>query len=116
MNAEWPTARLQMEDQPRPPGYRHRSSMDTCEMQFPLKAVMIAVSLFWSGSVSSQDLFKSATSDEHDRLNRSLPHELDGVKILVLSAVKGTHASSRKSQFGMLSKQKGPRSRLFVTS
>ena len=26
MNAEWPTARLQMEDQPRPPGYRNRSS------------------------------------------------------------------------------------------
>ena len=25
MNAEWPTARLQMEDQPRPPGYRKRS-------------------------------------------------------------------------------------------
>ena len=25
MNAEWPTARLQMEDQPRPPGYRNRS-------------------------------------------------------------------------------------------
>ncbi len=24
MNAEWPTARLQMEDQPRPPGYRKR--------------------------------------------------------------------------------------------
>lgn len=24
MNAEWPTARLQMEDQPRPPGYRSR--------------------------------------------------------------------------------------------
>jgi len=26
MNAEWPTARFQMEDQPRPPGYRKRSS------------------------------------------------------------------------------------------
>ena len=26
MNAEWPTARLQIEDQPRPPGYRKRSS------------------------------------------------------------------------------------------
>jgi hypothetical protein len=24
MNAEWPTARLQMEDEPRPPGYRGR--------------------------------------------------------------------------------------------
>lgn len=24
MNAEWPTTRLQMEDQPRRPGYRNR--------------------------------------------------------------------------------------------
>ena len=29
MNAEWPTARFQMGDQPRPPGYRNRyGSMD----------------------------------------------------------------------------------------
>ena len=28
MNAEWPTARLQMEDQPRPPGYRKRSGIE----------------------------------------------------------------------------------------
>jgi hypothetical protein len=26
MNAEWPTARVEMEDQPRPPGYRDRSA------------------------------------------------------------------------------------------
>ena len=24
MNAEWPTTRFEMEDQPRPPGYRKR--------------------------------------------------------------------------------------------
>ena len=28
MNAEWPTARLQMDNQPRPPGYRRRYPTD----------------------------------------------------------------------------------------
>jgi hypothetical protein len=32
MNAEWPTARLQMEDQSRPPGYRNRSVTDDQHM------------------------------------------------------------------------------------
>lgn len=69
--------------------------MEKSEMQFPLKAVTFAVSLFLSGSVSSQDQLKSATSDSHYRLNRSLSYDLDGIKILVLSASQNASCTKR---------------------
>ena len=58
MNAEWPTARLQMEGQPRPPGYRHRSAHNQESPLQVLIGVCSVATLLMVGALVFRDAFR----------------------------------------------------------